>query len=130
VTGMQPRLRTPFRVLEGLGRTRVATSLRQGCEGLVLQSSTWSWRIARPLARSANCPRRALRTGCCVGEHTSIPRPAWRSGTYGGQQLGMRYVSPDCPAMESGELPETLGKRAGPNIALVDCSLWLAACSL
>jgi hypothetical protein len=32
--------------------------------------------------------------------------------------------------MESGEPPETFTKRAGPNMALVDCSLWLAACSL
>ena len=64
------------------------------------------------------------------GTHTSIPRPAWRSGICGGQQLGMRYVSPDCPAMERGEPPETLAKRTAPNMSLADCSLWLAACSL
>jgi hypothetical protein len=48
---------------------------------------------------------------------------------YGGQQLGMRCV-PDCPAMERGEPPETLAKRAGPNMSLAACGLWLAACSL
>jgi hypothetical protein len=100
-------------------------------EGLVLQSSTWSWRIAEasgsqrelPSARPAD---RLLRQGT----HTSIPRPAWRSGTYGGQQLGMRCVSPGRPAMERGEPPETLAKRTAPNMSLADCSLWLAACSL
>jgi hypothetical protein len=102
-----------------------------GREGLVLQSSTWSQRIAQASGSQCKLPSARLADRLLRrGTHTLIPRPAWSRRICGGQQLGMRCVSPDGlisrrvratrDARETG-----VAQHAACGLQLVARNLWL-----